>query len=570
MKVSYLLRLRNYLLIVLTITMLSSCEKTKIFLGILPSPPPSATGWEINKDGKGGIKSNIKYKKLQKGPGPGLVLIDGGTFTMGRVQDDVMHDWNNSPKKLHVRSFYMDETEVTNESYREYLYWLKMVFPPSEDQYKYILSSALPDTLVWRNRLGANEALVNNYLRHPAYKYYPVVGVSWLQATKYADWRTDRVNEGILMDRSVIKDDIYKLKNDGVDLPVVYGEAHFTTERYLKDPNNVFGESKDVYDNLLPDESRDSRSKGGDDAPKGRHVRREDGILLPKYRLPTEAEWEFAALALKENQGYENTNTIEGRKKFPWNGNTAKFSDSRKQKEVKLKANFKNGRGDYKGIAGWSTDMAGITNKVMSYPPNAYGLYDMAGNVSEWVADVYRPIIDDDANDFNYYRGNVFQRDSVDADGRIVTITDEEILYDTLSNGKLIPRNLPGEISKVNVSYEDTYMRPNYNTADNTNYGDGDKESSIAFNSNNSDDTKDSKMYNSPDYKYKRDENGKPKYDTNKRTSLIDDKVRVYKGGSWADRIYWLDPAQRRFMRQDMSSNSIGFRCAMDRVGKHK
>jgi hypothetical protein len=57
----------------------------------------------------------------------------------------------------------MDETEVTNFMYLEYLDWLKM-FLPSERYYK----GASPDTLVWRNRLGYNETMTNNYLRHPA------------------------------------------------------------------------------------------------------------------------------------------------------------------------------------------------------------------------------------------------------------------------------------------------------------------------------------------------------------------------------------------------------------------
>jgi gliding motility-associated lipoprotein GldJ len=65
----------------------------------------------------------------------------------------------------------MDETEVTNFMYLEYLDWLKNVFP-SEESYKYIYEGASPDTLVWRNRLGYNETMTNNYLRHPAYASY--------------------------------------------------------------------------------------------------------------------------------------------------------------------------------------------------------------------------------------------------------------------------------------------------------------------------------------------------------------------------------------------------------------
>ncbi|MDZ7614976.1 MAG: SUMF1/EgtB/PvdO family nonheme iron enzyme [Flavobacteriaceae bacterium] len=83
-------------------------------------------------------------------------------------------------------------------------------------------------------------------------------------------------------------------------------------------------------------------------------------------------------------------------------------------------ANFKQGKGDYSGLAGWSNDGADITMKIRSYKPNAFGLYDMSGNVAEWVADVYRPIIDNDANDFSYFRGNVFEKKKIDEFGNVV------------------------------------------------------------------------------------------------------------------------------------------------------
>ena len=84
-----------------------------------------ATGWDINsKKGGFSIILIMKIKKLAW-----IVFIEGGTFTKGQVQDDVMHDWNNTPTRQHVMSFYIDETEVTNIMYLEYLDWLKMVFP---------------------------------------------------------------------------------------------------------------------------------------------------------------------------------------------------------------------------------------------------------------------------------------------------------------------------------------------------------------------------------------------------------------------------------------------------------
>ena len=88
-----------------------------------------ATGWKINAK-EGGFQYNTEFKEQETAPG--LVFIEGGTFTMGKVQDDVMHDWNNSPNQQHVQSFYMDETEVTNLMYLEYLDWLKRTYPNQE------------------------------------------------------------------------------------------------------------------------------------------------------------------------------------------------------------------------------------------------------------------------------------------------------------------------------------------------------------------------------------------------------------------------------------------------------
>ena len=85
-------------------------------------------------------------------------------------------------------STYMDETEVSNMFYCEYLSWLKKNDPANYD-------AALPDTTVWRDKQNYNEPYVQYYLRHPAYWDYPVVGVSYEQATAYCQWRTARVKE---------------------------------------------------------------------------------------------------------------------------------------------------------------------------------------------------------------------------------------------------------------------------------------------------------------------------------------------------------------------------------------
>jgi len=155
---------------------------TTLFVGVLAlsscKEKSQTTGWNINDEDNGGFFVNTKYKGQITGSG--LIFVEGGTFVMGRVEEDVIKDWNNVPRKVSVASFYIDETEVTNAAYNEYLYWLKRVY--DFDYYPEIYTSALPDTLVWRDKLSYNEMLVENYLRHPAYNYYPVVGVNWLEA----------------------------------------------------------------------------------------------------------------------------------------------------------------------------------------------------------------------------------------------------------------------------------------------------------------------------------------------------------------------------------------------------
>ena len=133
-------------------------------------------------------------------------------------------------------------------------------------------------------------------------------------------------------------------------------------------------------------------------------------------------------------------------------------------------ANFKRGKGDYAGIAGRSNDGAIITQEIRGYPANDYGLFDMAGNVNEWVQDVYRPLSYMDFNDLNSLRRDGYQ--------------------DEAKN-----------------------------------------------------------------------------YDSKNSNSLISDKVRVYKGGSWADVAYWMSPGTRRFMEQDSATATVGFRCAMIATG---
>lgn len=458
----------------------------------------SATGWEYNTADNGGfeVATNVEQQA-----GPGLTFIEGGTFTMGKTQDDVLYEWNNVPRRVTVSSFYMDITEITNVNYREYLYWLDRVFGVNNKQ---VVKNAYPDTLVWRDPMAYNEPYVEYYFRHPSYNEYPVVGVNWLQANDYTIWRTDRVNEQILVDRGIFD----AIKTDQVD------ERNFNTEAYL-------------YGKYVPDDGNPIESLHPRQDTRG--VRIEDGYLLPKYRLPTEAEWEFAALGLIGNSVDE---LVWERRTYPWNGHVLRNDNPRFM--GKMRANFVRGSGDLMGVAGSLNDDADVTSPVRAYWPNDYGLYCMAGNVSEWVMDVYRPMSYEDVSGFRPFRGNVFEKMTLDANGNPVV--------DSL-----------GRIKNEPISERDAVGRNNYRKADYRNFADGD-----VWSVQSSGDV-DTTGYKGTGSMYVNN--------SKEVTSLINDNVRVYKGGSWKDRAYWLSPGERRFLEQDAARDDLGFRCAMTRVG---
>ena len=526
---------------------LTGCSRN----GSVKSGESSATGWKIGEKGGFDYKGKDYKDQIQ---GPNLILVHGGTYTKGRVQDDVMKDWNNAPTRMQVRSFYMDETEVTNLMYIEYLEWLKRVFVDQPEIYL----SALPDTLVWRNQLGYYDDMVNNYLRHPAFRTHPVVGVSWQQASNFAKWRTNRVNELILEEKGWIAKGA-RTSDD------IQGITNFDTETYLKRPDLVYGgnytaENVKSAENDTEDQTQSFVGRRAQITIRGEGTEEDDvkvtnasveyGIVLPEYRLPTESEWEYAALGLA---GIREYNSYQGKKKYPWSGDTSRVTQSRNAGDQL--ANFKQGRGDFSGVAGWSNDDAEITADVYQYPPNDFGLYGMAGNVSEWVADVYRPLTNNEVSDMNYFRGNLFQT-YITEDGK-ASVNNDVINNDDNPNGRSVYSQLPGSIQKEDIVPNDfdseftsqELLNSNGLVANNLAYADGDK----LFQRD------EEEMYTDAfDETRKREE---------KRLTLVSNTTRVIKGASWKDRAYWLDPAQRRYMPEFLGADFIGFRCAMSYLG---
>jgi gliding motility-associated lipoprotein GldJ len=389
---------RNALLFLSVVAMTTACKKSSKPTAENPGNKSTATGLEYNAD------DGFQVADFKGQPdAPNMVFIEGGRFVMGSLEEDVMSSRDNVERTISIQSFYMDETEIAN------IHWLEYLHHVQKDSSEEFLQSALPDTTVWASELAFNDSYVDHYLRYPGFRFFPVVGVSWVQANDYCTWRTAAVNKQLA-------------EEAGIEIAEGQGRIPLET-----------------------------------------------GAVLPNFRLPSEAEWEYAAKALIGTQYIDENQTNQ--RLYPWDGHALRNPYGKKMGT--FLANFKRGRGDYAGIAGKLNDGALITAGIYDYPPNDFGLYNMAGNVNEWVYDVYRPLSFQDFDDLNPIRRNGF--------------LDKASGYDKKGNN-----------------------------------------------------------------------------------SLIDDNVRVYKGGSWKDVAYWMTPGTRRYLEQDSATATIGFRCAMIRAGGNK
>lgn len=481
------------------IFLLSSCDALKGNKGGR-SGVSSKTGVPYNDPHNGGLQIN---RKITESAGPGLIAIEGGTFVMGgSLNEDIAYNHDNLKRRVTVASFYIDETEVSNADWLEYLYWIAQTYPDDEKLYY----EALPDTLVWRHPLSYNEPYVNLYLRHPSFQDYPVVGVTWEQANDYCQWRTDRVNEHILRKAGILVD--YKTKAE--QNTTTNG---FNTEIYLS--GQYRGEGIDG-EKMLKD------NRPGADPDAKRPAAMTDGILKQPYRLPTEAEWEYAALGLRADA---NSGQIENNRIYPWSGLGVR--SAHKKNRGRMMANFKISSGNNMGVAGDLNDGGDITVPVKSYTPNDFGLYNMAGNVNEWVSDVYRQLSFEDFEDFNPFRGNVFMDNQYESSGGARVLSK-----DKYGRPIKVPAKAPRKQTwdELQAAMAGSDLANNYDN-DARDYNDNELE----------------ELYG--------------------KTTLVNNKSRVYKGGSWNDRAYWLNPATRRHMQQDESNAMTGFRCAMTMVG---
>ena len=487
----------------------------------------------------------------------GMLPIEGGTFTIGQMSEFITAPHNNERRSLTVSSFFMDKYEVTNIAWREYLEWNKFVFGYTKPE---LVESLLPDTTVWREEMAYNDPYIHYYFRHPAYSFYPVVGVSWDQAMAYCQWRTDRVNEHILVSQKFIELPPYNILHantfmteEEIDNFLLNNADHPEYASYKKVPVKVpatlaqeygytgsEGETVTMYQlpyEWIRDQFVFSTEKYLEDSRYNptmssaarlnaydmpRKLNSADGILLIGYRLPTEAEWEYAAFAPTANP--EDGLPKEG-KVYPWSGYHPR--DLSTHNKGRMLANFVRGKGDMMGVAGDHNDEYVLTAPVDAYQPNDFGLYNMAGNVNEWVLDVYRETSYEEMTEYNPFRGNIYARLKLDENGKpIMTAYGSlEIEYDPADDKRNFRDGDPASLFETDYPLDTVGLTP---------------------------EQKENVKYDPSDILIPR----------------VNDRTRVYKGGSWNDRIYWLNPTTRRFMDQSESSSTVGFRCAMSMLGK--
>ncbi len=409
---------------------------------------------------------------------PGMVFIQGGRTVLGSFEEDLLGTRDNIERTVTVNSFYMDETEVTNKDWKEYVFYqfnpiplslgkeIEIVddpsnpfLPPTTSHNGQTMKDLIPNDSVWSSDFSFNDVYSENYYSNPGYNNRPVVGITWRQAVDYCKWRTDFVNY-ITISQLPLE-----------DLPDAYKLQFYDPDGTLQILGSAGGNSSTGGGQITPQELDDLQQDQIAFINANKKLFIERGIYLPEFRLPNEAEWEYAAKATIGTQ-YLDENEEYGRI-YPWDGRGVRNPYGKRRGE--LLANFKRGRGDYAGIAGnINNDGDVIPRDVGGYEPNDFGLFNMAGNVSEWVNDTYRPLSFQAVDDLNPVR----------KDGT----ADGEQLY----------------------GWE------------------GDRT----------------------DFR-----------------SLINDRAKVYKGGSWKDVAYWMSPGTRRFLDQDKATNTIGFRCAMISIG---
>lgn len=337
----------------------------------------------------------------------GMIFVPQGSFNMGQNEQDVASLTNALTKTVTVRSFWMDETEITNSEYRQFVTWVRdsiareklaevdEEFKITEDENGEPLDEE-DQRLNWEKELDYDEpdykeALAELYYgederffkmkdfdnRQWVYEYY---WVDLQQAAKLENRYIYDIDEQQGSYHGVV----YDINGEERNLEDGNRSAFIMKDRVLVYPDTLCWIQNFTYSYNEPASRMYFWHPGYDTYPcvgiswkqatafciwrsnlLNNYLRKEGQPLAMDYRLPTEAEWEYASRGGLE-QGI-----------YPWGGYYTRNNRGC------FVANFKPLRGRY------TDDGSAQTSQVASYAPNEYGLYDMAGNVAEWTSSAF-------------------------------------------------------------------------------------------------------------------------------------------------------------------------------------
>ncbi|ADY53067.1 protein involved in gliding motility GldK [Pseudopedobacter saltans DSM 12145] len=360
-----------------------------ISLGLLVGCGGGTTG------GRGELTGVKSQKAVRQEVPYGMVYIPAGTFVMGQVDQDVTISQFPQNKQVTISAFYMDETEITNSEYKQFVHWVRdsiAVKRLGNGADKYMLKPKGKDAntgatfIDWKKvqsgkGIWGDKALVEELNKNMYYqdneRFFGKKELNveqlkydyeWIDYRKAADMRGARDPNrnknglGVTRDQFIVKEEVYVYPDTLVWISdFTYAQNDPMTKGYFSHPSfanyPVVGVSWKqakaftVWRSRLNEAYKTSRN-------------------LPSrldYDLPTEAQFEYAARGGRVGTTY------------PWGGPYIRNAKGC------LLANFKPGRGNY------IDDGGAFTVYAKSYFPNDYGLYNMAGNVAEWTSSIYNP-----------------------------------------------------------------------------------------------------------------------------------------------------------------------------------
>ncbi|HEY9114933.1 MAG TPA: SUMF1/EgtB/PvdO family nonheme iron enzyme [Bacteroidales bacterium] len=352
--------------------------------------------------GNGELVGTRKKSKPFYQPDPyGMVFIPQGSYTMGAADEDLTHSYLVQPKTISVSAFFMDETEITNDEYRQFVFWVRdsiarrmlgEVRPEDFLIEENIKTGEVyePPYLNWKTDIewdsedqDVRDAIEAMYLpeneryfrrkeidtRKLMYSYYWVD----LQAAAKKDFseEADYKNAGLANRPQGLRDRSVYVRSEQI---AVYPDTLAWIHDYTYSFNDPLTEKyfwHPAYDHypVVGVNWRQARAfcVWRTEFLNSKMDKKKGESALSEFRLPTEAEWEWAARG-----GYALN-------PYPWGG-----PYTRNEKGCFL-ANFKPLRGNYIADGGLRTVV------VAHYPSNDWGLYDMAGNVAEWTNSAFDP-----------------------------------------------------------------------------------------------------------------------------------------------------------------------------------